>query len=123
MFHNFSCRAISAERRGIEPDRYIFQVPEKEEDPLGPLRLTDRRGNIRKETDAQFHRSIDSPNQSPNINSHSSEGRRRSVLARLFARRKQDSQESTLVKGSSSTDDSNQARASVRTRARTCFQE
>ncbi|CAF0765433.1 unnamed protein product [Adineta ricciae] len=113
----FRIGAISAERRGIEPDRYIFQVPEKEEDPLGPLRLTDRRGNIRKETDAQFHKSIDTPIESPNVNSHSSEGRRRSVLARLFARRKQDSQESTLVKGSSSTDDSNQARASTINRA------
>ncbi|CAF1600566.1 unnamed protein product [Adineta ricciae] len=113
----FRIGAISAERRGIEPDQYIFQVPEKEEDPLGPLRLTDRRGNVRKETDAQFHKSIDSPNESPNVNSRSTGCRRRSVLAGLFARRKQDSQESTLVKGSSSTDDSNQARASTINRA------
>lgn len=44
-----SFRAISADRRGIEPDSYVFQVPEHEEGPLGPLTLTSRRGNIRKE--------------------------------------------------------------------------
>ena len=50
----FSCRAITAERRGIEPDSYVFQVPEHEEGPLGPLTLTDRRGNIRKENSFRF---------------------------------------------------------------------
>ncbi|UJR26618.1 hypothetical protein I4U23_007937 [Adineta vaga] len=113
----FRIGAITADRRGIEPDEYVFQVPEQEEDPLGPLRLTDRRGNVRKETDTQFHKSIESPNRSPNMDHHPTEGRRRSVLARLFARRKQDSEESTLVKGSSSTDDSNQARTSTINRA------
>ncbi len=47
-------RAISADRRGIEPDLYVFQVPEHEEGPLGPLTLTDRRGNIRKENSFRF---------------------------------------------------------------------
>lgn len=42
-------RAITADRRGIEPDSYVFQVPEHEEGPLGPLTLTSRRGNVRKE--------------------------------------------------------------------------
>ena len=45
----YDFRAISAARRGIEPDHYVFQVPDHEEGPLGPLRLNDRRGNIRKE--------------------------------------------------------------------------
>jgi hypothetical protein len=42
-------RAISADRRGIEPDSYVFEVPEHEEAPLGPLTLNDRRGNLRKQ--------------------------------------------------------------------------
>jgi hypothetical protein len=50
----FFSRAISADRRGIEPDTYVFQVPEHEEGPLGPLTLTDRRGNIRKENSFRF---------------------------------------------------------------------
>ncbi len=108
------CRAISADRRGIEPDAYVFQVPEHEEDPLGPLRITDRRGNIRRETSVQFREPSETPDRSPNIDHHSPQGRRRSLLARLFARRKNDSQESSLVKGSTSTDDSNQARTIVK---------
>ena len=44
-----SFRAISADRRGIEPDSYVFEVPEHEEAPLGPLTLNDRRGNLRKQ--------------------------------------------------------------------------
>lgn len=47
-------RAISADRRGIEPDSYVFQVPEHEEGPLGPLTLNDRRGNIRKEDSFRY---------------------------------------------------------------------
>lgn len=50
----FYSRAITADRRGIEPDSYVFQVPEHEEGPLGPLTLTDRRGNIRKENSFRF---------------------------------------------------------------------
>jgi hypothetical protein len=101
-------RAISADRRGIEPDTYIFEVPEHEEGPLGPLRITDRRGNIRKENSVQFREQSEISNTSPNIDHCLTQnGRRRSVLARLFARRKNDSQESSLVKGSTSTDDSN----------------
>ena len=46
-------RAITAERRGIEPDSYVFQVPEHEEGPLGPLTL-ERRGNIRKESSFRY---------------------------------------------------------------------
>ena len=53
--HNKSLyRAISAARRGIEPDHYVFQVPDHEEGPLGPLRITDPRGNIRKESSTLF---------------------------------------------------------------------
>jgi hypothetical protein len=51
-------RAITADRRGIEPDSYVFQVPEHEEGPLGPLTLTDRRGNIRKENSFRFRYKI-----------------------------------------------------------------
>ncbi len=54
LIHSFSCRAITADRRGIEPDTYVFQVPEHEEGPLGPLTLTNRRGNIRKENSFRF---------------------------------------------------------------------
>lgn len=105
----FICRAITADRRGIEPDTYVFQVPEHEEGPLGPLRITDRQGNIRKENISQFL----APSPTPNIDHSTVQNRRRSVLARIFARQKHDSQESTLVKGSSSTEDSNQNRPSV----------
>jgi hypothetical protein len=111
---NFIFRAITADRRGIEPDTYVFQVPEHEEGPLGPLRLNDRRGNIRKENNFQFREQLETPDLSPNIDHRSTQGRRRSLLARLFARRKNDSQESSLVKGSTSTDDSNQPKTSVK---------
>lgn len=47
-------RAISADRRGIEPDSYVFEVPEHEEAPLGPLTLNDRRGNLRKQSSFRF---------------------------------------------------------------------
>jgi len=110
----FISRAITADRRGIEPDHYVFQVPDQEEDPLGPLRLNDRRGNIRKENLFQYHAQSDSSENSPNVDYRPTEGRRRSVLARLFGRRKTDSQESTLFKGSTSTDDSNPPRTSVK---------
>lgn len=46
--------AISAERRGIEPDSYVFRVPEHEEAPLGPLTLNSRRGNIRKDDSFRY---------------------------------------------------------------------
>ena len=46
--------AISADRRGIEPDTYVFQVPEHEEAPLGPLTLNSRRGNLRKEDSFRY---------------------------------------------------------------------
>lgn len=108
-------RAISADRRGIEPDRYVFQVPEHEEGPLGPLRLTDRRGNIRKEASIQFREETEIINDnSPNMDQHLTRRHRPSVLTRLFSKRKKDSQESSLVKGSTSTDDSNTPKASVK---------
>lgn len=107
-------RAISADRRGVEPDKYVFQVPEHEEGPLGPLRITDRRGNIRTENVLQFREPTQTVETSPNTtNPSSTQSHRRSVLARLFARRKNDSQESSLVKGSTSTDDSNLNRTTV----------
>lgn len=109
-------RAISADRRGIEPDAYVFQVPEHEEGPLGPLRITDRRGNIRTENILQFREPTKPSESSPSTNPSTEQTHRRSVLARLFARRKTDSQESSLVKGSSSPDDSNSNRISVRIR-------
>lgn len=83
-------------------------MPEHEEGPLGPLRITDRRGNIRKENSVQFREPFETIENSPIHQPSSTQNRRRSVLAKLFARRKNDSQESTLVKGSTSTDDSNQ---------------
>ncbi|CAF3322654.1 unnamed protein product [Rotaria socialis] len=110
----FRVGAISADRRGIEPDHYVFQVPEHEEGPLGPLRLTDRRGNIRKENSIYFRQPTQtSDNNSPNIDELLPRRRRHSVLARLFARRKKDSQESSLVKGSTSTDESNTPKTST----------
>lgn len=78
------------------------------------MRITDRRGNIRKETSVQFREPPETPERSPNVNNLSTQGRRRSVLARLFARSKNDSQESTLVKGSTSTEESNQPKPSVK---------
>ncbi|CAF3563953.1 unnamed protein product [Adineta steineri] len=109
----FRIGAVTADRRGVEPDQYRFQVPDQEEDPLGPLRLTDRRGNIRKGNDPEYDKQLEISDTSPNTIHHLTESHRRSILARLFARRKNDSQESTLVKGSSSTDDSNQPKTSA----------
>jgi hypothetical protein len=109
----FRVGAISADRRGIEPDTYVFQVPEHEEGPLGPLTLTDRRGNIRRENSFRFRE----PSETSNTDQPLPNTRRRSVLARIFAKHKDDSQESALVKGSISTDDSNQPRTATVNRA------
>ena len=109
-----SCfRAISASRRGIEPDTYVFQVSEHEEDPLGPLILNDGRGNIRKQNNFQFHEQSQILDYSSHVDHRSKPSRHHSIFARLFARRKNNSQESSLVKGSTSTDDSNQPKTSV----------
>ena len=78
------------------------------------MRLNNPRGNIRKENSFKFREPPATVESSPNIDHCKTQGRRRSVLARLFARRKNDSQESALVKGSTSTDDSNQIRTTVR---------
>jgi hypothetical protein len=57
---------------------------------------------------------ISEQSETSNNDHHPPQPRRRSVLARIFAKRKNDSQESALVKGSTSTDDSNQPRTSVK---------
>lgn len=89
-------------------------MPDQEEGPLGPLRLTDRRGNIRKECSPLLSECSDVSNTSPSIiDPSSTTTRRRSLLARIFSKRKQDSQESSLCKGSISTDDSNLAKTST----------
>ncbi|CAF4035387.1 unnamed protein product, partial [Rotaria magnacalcarata] len=102
----FRVGAITADRRGIEPDTYVFQVPEHEESPLGPLTLTSRRGNLRDEISL---RSRD-PTDSSYVNNHQASFHRRSILARIFATRKNDSQESALVKDSTNTEESNHPR-------------
>ena len=96
----------------------MFQVPEHEEGPLGPLRITDRQGNIRKENVSQFREpAVQISETSSHTDRTVSQGRRRSILARLFARRKNDSQESSLFRGSTSTDDSHQNKPLVRSSA------
>lgn len=120
-------RAISADRRGIEPDSYVFEVPEHEEAPLEPLKLTDRRGNLRKQNSFRYRydpkdgsrtygdfSSTSEPSEASNADAGGTGTPRRSMLARLFAKRKTDSQESTLVKPSTTDDDLSPPRTSVR---------
>ncbi|CAF1934089.1 unnamed protein product [Rotaria magnacalcarata] len=109
----FRVGAITADRRGIEPDTYVFQVPEHEESPLGPLTLTSRRGNLRDEISL---RSRD-PTDSSYVNNHQASFHRRSILARIFATRKNDSQESALVKDSTNTEESNHPRTATANRS------
>jgi hypothetical protein len=54
------------------------------------------------------------PSETSNIDQYATEARRRSVLARIFSKRKTDSQESNLVKPSNIDDDLHQPRTSVR---------
>ncbi|CAF0948727.1 unnamed protein product [Didymodactylos carnosus] len=94
----FRIGAISAYRRGIEPDQYVFEIPEDEDRPLAPLTLNDRQGNIRKEGSFRHREQSETSNNNSIQVNPSASNRRRSLLARLFSRHKQDSQESALVK-------------------------
>ena len=75
--------------------------------------MTDRRGNIRKEASVHFREPPETVETNPSPVQRPPEGRRRSVLTKLFARKKTDRQESTLVKASTSLDDSNPQKSSV----------